>query len=97
MPEEDKLMEKLSAIDVEKRGMIFPFIANTGDDIDSMYLPCGLPKEGGNLRRLEYPVIAKVLENQDGLLKIINQDGDCMLIEYGDIKNFILLADQIGK
>lgn len=95
MSEEDKLREKLSLIGEDKRVMIFPFIAETGDEIDSMYLPCGLPKELENLRRIEFPLIAKVIENKGGQLKIINQDGECMLIDYGDIKNFIMLADNI--
>ena len=95
MSEEDKLRENLSVIGEETRVMIFPFIAETGDDIDSMYLPCGLPKELGNLRRIESPLIARVIENNGGQLKIINQDGECMLIDYGDIKNFIRLADHI--
>jgi hypothetical protein len=90
-----ELDEKLLQLKRDSRIIAFPFLSELGDEIDSMYIPCGLDRDSQNLRKMENPIIATVIENINGRLRLIDQDGMCLQVEYGDVKNIIMLADRV--
>lgn len=84
----------LEALVVGKRVMIFPFLTELGDEIDSVGTPCS-DAGGGALKLIASPLIGEVIKNSNRRLSLRLSDWDCISIEYGDVKNFVKLADRI--
>ncbi len=84
----------LEGLVVGKRIMIFPFLTELGDEIDSVGVPCS-ETGGGPLKLISSPLIGEVVKNSNRRLNLRLSEWDCISIEYGDVKNFVKLADRI--